>query len=506
MPTKLPLVMSVKVEVVRRSDGRTEPVRGVWPVTFATAKEIREAYGAEISPSHEILAGFTYDEQRNPVPITLDARYVVGYEAAHVNISGASGVATKTSFALFLLYGLLSKSEPSSEYGERSIDSVAAIAFNVKEADLMFIDQLPNSWDELKKWEQHARLSSSIRLWQQAKENYRIDPLKWGKEGKFRFFAPMRFKPTGGVLSQRTDGSVTPFNYALRTLIDSGVGSLYTLFDIEDLDEKALALIVSMTEVAKHKGFSFQELIDEVKKILGGTSSRSGDRGDWFSFGNTTHHKATALKILNRLDYALENQLKGVVLKSENTDNPIPISTLRPGQLWIVDITQLSDKGQRLVFQTIVRTVFRKLEERKILELTGQLTGDLKDFPKHVVIFVDELNKFVPAGREYSGLKADIVEMAARGRSVGMALIGAQQLASKVDEEVLANTSTFAVGRSHPVEIRKTPYAWLAEGLKERAMVLDKGWMLLWHSLHKRPVLIHFPLPLHRITEEIKGK
>jgi len=490
MPTRLPLVMSAKVEVVRRSDGRTEPVRGAWPVAFATAKEIREAYGAEISPEHEVLAGFTYDDQRNPVPISLDARYVLGYEAAHVNISGASGVATKTSYALFLLYGLLA-------YSERSGGSVAAIAFNVKEADLMFIDQLPKSWGELENLK-HARLGPSIRLWLQAKENYGVDPLKWAQERKFKFFAPMHFRPEGGVLSQRRDGVVKPFNYSLSTLIGSGVGSLYTLFDVEDLDEKALALIASMSEVARAESLTFDSLIRKVE-----TSLRGGDKGDWFSFGNTTHHKATAHKILNRMKHAIDNQLKGVVLRSENTDQPIPIRDLRAGQLWVVDITQLSDKGQRLVFQTIVRTVFRKLEDRKSLELTGQLQGELAEFPKHVVIFVDELNKFVPAGREYSALKGEIVEMAARGRSIGMALVGAQQLASKVDEEVLANTSTFAVGRSHAVEIRKPPYAWLAEGLKERAMVLDKGWMLLWHSLHKRPVLIHFPLPLHKIYEEM---
>lgn len=490
MPTKLPLVMSAKVEVVRRSDGRTEPVRGTWPVTFATAKEIREAYGAEISPEHEILAGFTYDDQRNPVPIGLDARYVVGYEAAHMNIAGASGVATKTSYALFLLYGLLAHSEQHD-------GSIAAIAFNVKEADLMFIDNLPGSWEELRKWQQHARLEPSIRLWFQAKEEYGLDPIKWSSEQKIKFFAPMHFRPEGGVLSQRRDKNVMPFNYALNTLIRSGVGSLYTLFDPEDLDEKALALIASMSEVARERNLTFETLISEVQESL------SKGKGDWFRLGNTTHHKATANKILNRMRHAIDNQLKGVILKSEHTDQPIPIDELRPGDLWVIDITQLSDKGQRLVFQTVVREVFQKLEERKSLELTGQLQGDLAEFPKHVAIFVDELNKFVPAGRQYSPLKGEIIEMAARGRSVGMALIGAQQLASKVDEEVLANTSTFAVGRSHAVEIRKPPYAWLAKGLQEKAMILEKGWMLLWHTLHKRPVLIHFPLPLHRIYEEI---
>lgn len=491
MPSKLPLVMSAKVEVVRRSDGRTEPVRGTWPVTFATAKEIREAYGAEISPEHEVLAGFTYDDQGNAVPIGIDARYVIGYEAAHINIAGASGVATKTSYALFLLFGLLAHSE---HHG----GSVATIAFNVKEADLMLIDRLPEKWEDLERWQQHARLGPSIRLWLQARDDYGLDPIAWVQQQKFKFFAPMHFRPQGGVLSQRRN-DVQPFNYSLGTLIKSGVGSLYALFDPEDLDEKALALIASMSEVAKTENLTFEELIKEVGESLKRV-------GDWFTFGNTTHHKATAHKILNRMKHAVDNQLKGVILKSESTDQPIPINTLRPGQLWVIDITQLSDKGQRLVFQTIVRTVFQKLEERKNLELTDQLQGDLAAFPRHVVIFVDELNKFVPAGKEYSALKGEIVEMAARGRSIGMALCGAQQLASKVDEEVLANTSTFAVGRSHAVEIRKPPYAWLPEGLKERAMVLDKGWMLLWHTLHKRPVLIHFPHPLHRIYEEITGE
>jgi hypothetical protein len=71
---------------------------------------------------------------------------------------------------------------------------------------------------------------------------------------------------------------------------------------------------------------------------------------------------------------------------------------------------------------------------------------------------------------------------------------------------VLANTSTFAVGRSHPVEIRKPPYEWLAEGLKQKATLLDKGWMLLWHTMHNRPVLVHFPIPLHRLKEETRGQ
>jgi DNA helicase HerA-like ATPase len=489
MPTQIPVVVSARAEVVRRSDGRREPIRGTWPVTFASAKEIREAYGAQISPEHEILAGFTYDNRKDPVPIGLDARYVVGYEAAHINISGASGVATKTSYALFLLYALLAHSE-------RHDGGVAAIAFNVKEADLMFVDAVP-TWKELDQVKDHPRWGPSVRLWRQAKEHYGLDPIRWAQESRFRFFAPMHFRPEGGVLSQRRD-NVDAFDYGLQSLIKAGVGALYALFDPGDLDEKAVVLIASMADLAERRSLTFESLISEVR------SAMQRSKGDWFELDGITHHRATANKILNRLHHALEKQLKGVVLKAENTDRPIPLKDLRPGQLWVVDITQLSDKGQRLIFQTVVRTVFRFLEERKAAEITGRWESDeLQQYPKHVVIFVDELNKFVPAGREFSVLKGDIVEIAARGRSVGLSLLGAQQLASKVDEEVLANTSTFAVGRSHPVEIRKPPYGWLAEGLKQKATLLDKGWMLLWHTLHNRPVLVHFPIPLHHLKKEI---
>lgn len=491
MPTQIPVVVSARAEVVRRSDGRMEPIRGTWPVAFASAKEIREAYGAQIPPEHEVLAGFTYDNHRDPVPIGLDARYVVGYEAAHINISGASGVATKTSYALFLLYGLLAHSEQHD-------GGVAAIAFNVKEADLMFLDDLP-TWEELDRAKDHPRWGPSVRLWRRAKEDYGLDPIRWAQEGRFCFFAPMHYRPEGEVLSQRSDAEA--FSYGLQSLIDAGVGALYALFDPDDLDERAVALIASMADVAKEKNLTFEGLIREVRSAM----QQGQNRGDWFQLGDIPHHKATANKILNRLRHALDNQLKGVVRKVENTDNPIPLKELRPGQLWVVDITQLSDKGQRLVFQTVVRTVFRLLEERKAAEITQRLKeSELQNYPKHVVIFVDELNKFVPSGREFAVLKGEIIEIAARGRSVGFSLLGAQQLASKVDEEVLANTSTFAVGRSHPVEIRKPPYGWLAEGLKQKTTLLDKGWMLLWHTLHNRPVLVHFPIPLHHLKKETR--
>src|SRR5207244_3013811 len=62
-----------------------------------------------------------------------------GSRGAHVNVSGVSGVATKTTYALFLLYALF-HSPVLGGYGANT----KALVFNVKGEDLMWLDR-PNA-------------------------------------------------------------------------------------------------------------------------------------------------------------------------------------------------------------------------------------------------------------------------------------------------------------------------------------------------------------------------
>ncbi|HKV42597.1 MAG TPA: ATP-binding protein, partial [Blastocatellia bacterium] len=62
--------------------------------------------------------------------------FLDGSRGAHVNISGISGVATKTSYATFLLYGLF-----NSGILEEQVTNTRAIIFNVKGEDLLFLDK-----------------------------------------------------------------------------------------------------------------------------------------------------------------------------------------------------------------------------------------------------------------------------------------------------------------------------------------------------------------------------
>ncbi|MGH9821914.1 MAG: ATP-binding protein, partial [Blastocatellia bacterium] len=85
-------------------------------------------------------------EHKFPMGLSRDGEVVYGNlefldgsRGAHVNISGISGVATKTSYATFLLYGLF-----NSGILEDHVTNTRAIIFNVKGEDLLFLDK-PNS-------------------------------------------------------------------------------------------------------------------------------------------------------------------------------------------------------------------------------------------------------------------------------------------------------------------------------------------------------------------------
>ncbi len=82
--------------------------------------------------TRRVPAGLSRDDE----PVYLDLEFLDGSRGAHVNISGISGVATKTTYALFLLYALFH----SPALGAYRTNT-KAIIFNVKGEDLMWLDR-----------------------------------------------------------------------------------------------------------------------------------------------------------------------------------------------------------------------------------------------------------------------------------------------------------------------------------------------------------------------------
>ena len=79
----------------------------------------------------KVPVGFGRDGQ----PVYINFEFVDGTRGAHVSISGVSGIATKTSFALFLLHSILNSGVLAGE-----AHNTKMLVFSVKGEDLLFLD------------------------------------------------------------------------------------------------------------------------------------------------------------------------------------------------------------------------------------------------------------------------------------------------------------------------------------------------------------------------------
>jgi len=497
--THRPVIREALAKVITRSDGRSEPLIRKHPVYLADRNEIIEAYSANINDEDRFLVGFTKDANNNFVPVYADFDYIFGYNGAHINISGASGLAAKTSYALFLILSALAYSKKYPKKG------VAIVAFNVKERDLLEITKFKEKFSDLtevvKILNSNKRLKTSAQLWKEA-GNEGINPFELLNDKNIKIYEPGK-----------------DFKFGFMDLIELGEGTidlLRLLFDKEDLNENFEALLYAILNEygTKDKVFSFNDIVKDLRSKLSQKTSNQ-QKSTRYSYqyifiGGIPIHKATVGKFLRRIEVVLRQLDKIIDAHQPRVGKYIKLGAdLRAGNMIVINIEPLPDRGKRLVFLSVLKILNKILEAKKEGEKEIELFGDhydLDEFPSRIVVFVDELNKFAPRGKEYSSIKAPIIDIAARGRSIGLSLIGAQQMASQVDQEILANCSTFVVGRSHPIEISGKAYDWLKGGLRERVTFLKQGELIMYHAIHSAPVLIYFPIPLHRIPQHQHGK
>ncbi len=147
----------------------------------------------------------------------------------------------------------------------------------------------------------------------------------------------------------------------------------------------------------------------------------------------------------------------------------------------VVAIQSLHEQAQRFVVGALLNETFAEKEA------TGQR------LPLSVVV-LDELNKYAP--REgHSPLKEMLVDIAQRGRSLGVLLVGAQQTASRVAGEVLENAAIRVSGRLDAAEAERAEYGWMLPSTRARARLLKPGTMVVSQPAIPVPLVVTFPFP-----------
>jgi uncharacterized protein len=153
----------------------------------------------------------------------------------------------------------------------------------------------------------------------------------------------------------------------------------------------------------------------------------------------------------------------------------------RQAQVTVVDIHNLNDRAKRFVVGVVLRRTF---EEKERSGSPDPLT----------FVVLDELNKYAPRDGS-SPIKEILLDIAERGRSLGIILVGAQQTASEVERRIIANSAVRIVGRLDAAEAQREEYGFLPRAQRQRATIVKPGTMILSQPQLPVPLVLEFPFP-----------
>jgi DNA helicase HerA-like ATPase len=463
-----------KAAVLSNDDDIYMPVPCDFPVRFADEAGIHVALGVDKIPEKfRVPAGLIRMSNGEQCVVYLDMRYVLGPEGAHVNISGISGLATKTSYVMFLLQSILQTTERT---GMR--DKIGVIILNVKHGDLLRIDEPPANDLEPEQKELWRRLGLEPKPFDRVRYL-----LPYGKE------TPRTGSPNSFHVLKRNW-----FLYAY-SLEDTYNKLDLLLSQIPDPWDTIGALIGEITQGLsdpKTGEWGPSGKWSQVRNwdtLLDGPPLFDPNKGQVNSVGDV---RATSVarfrRILRRI---VKTRQSGLFVSQRDRDTKSlseEIAKIRGGDVIVVDIAKLTDDEQTLVFGDILRTIYA---------LYAEEGSEDEDLPEKVIIFVDELNKYAPARERESPIIEQVLDISERGRSLGVVLFGAEQFMSAVHERVAGNCSTIVVGRSGSAELSAIHYRFLDPAVKANIVRLEKGELVLSHAIYRQPIKIVFPKPAY---------
>lgn len=473
----------VRAKVVCNTKNIYIPLQNNSKVMLATAEEINYALGLD-NIKNPLVCGYLemYDGTKNSekvtLPVKLNSKFIIGPEGAHLNISGISGLASKTSYAMFLLKAIQDRYIESE-----SEDSVAFVLFNVKGKDLLAIDQINDFSDEAnpdteKKstFEKYQKLGLTPEPFKNVKYYYPYsipntrhwntymtpeeveDNIKKRKAKKYKYIYKYD-KENLDLMFANIDDSTQTMD-SIITYIMSGQGKFGQINDWQE----------------------FLEAIKEKCSPGGGKNDNEIPVASWRKF----------YRIINKS--ISDNKIFARDIREDNNETRIgdALKYIKKNEVHVIDIAKLSEDKQAYVFGDAVRAIYD-------LQL-GQFSGDENvDPPSRIVIFIDELNKY--ASKETpknSPILRQVLDVAERGRSLGVVLFAAEQFRSAIHDRVTGNCSTHAYGRTNTIELTKADYKSVPPVYKTMMTRLKQGEYIIQNPVFRSLLNIKFPKPIYK--------
>ncbi|MGZ5129036.1 MAG: ATP-binding protein [Actinomycetota bacterium] len=483
---ELGIMPGAKVRTARVAVTRVDPE--VWvspdpgePVERAVGEERAKAlYVDEMGRPLPVGIG------RDELPVHVDLDFFDGRKGGHMSISGISGVATKTSFALFFLRMLTSS---PGIVGEGAAN-LRVLVFNVKGEDLLWLDTPNRFFDEAAAagwaalgaepapfpsvcfWAPPRRRSGDVLLpdtggRQQGVEVFTWTPREFIDEDLMQFLLTDANDQRNQLPFIRERVQAQLKRFAVDVV---GMPGAVVLRDPRDATGGSWRGQEVRVEAGERIITDLQTLVDAIGEFL---EPESGDDADPSWSGRVMPGTVSAFMRRMHAGAARMGQLVRAGESHRIDRSRASVS--------VVAIQSLHDQAQRFVVGALLNETFAEMEE------TGQR------LPLSVIV-LDELNKYAP--REgHSPLKEMLIDIAQRGRSLGVLLVGAQQTASRVASEVLENAAFRVTGRLDAAEAERAEYGWMLPSTRARARLLKPGTMVISQPAIPVPLVVTFPFP-----------
>lgn len=467
----------VKAKVIGNTENIYIPVQNGSGVFLATAEEIAWALG--LSPEDiknpvvcgylEMYEGINEKDAKVFLPVNINADFLLGPEGAHLNISGISGLAAKTSYAMFIMKAIQHKAILKDD-----ISNIAFIFLNVKGRDLLSIDE-PAKYEP-------AKNSYLKKLY----EALGLDTNPF-KNVKY-------FYPYGGVNGVRSYVRKEQFErqvrdkkaYRYKYLYEQDKDNLDLMF--ANIDDPNQTIDSILNYIISGQGtFSsvtnWTNFLEEIsQRCKPGGNDKEIPVASWRKF------KRIAKKAI---DSEMSIFARAVDESQGETRLQDAIKKIKKNDVFVVDVAKQDEDMQAFVFGDIMRTV----HSLKLGEYDEELDSSP---PQKIVIFIDELNKYASSDvPKNSPILRQLLDIAERGRSLGIVLFSAEQFRSAIHDRITGNCSTHAYGRTNAIEISKNDYRFVPSVYKNMMTRLKQGEYIIQNPIFRSLLNIKFPEPLY---------
>lgn len=460
-----------RAKVTHNTKGDYTPVHNNSKVFLATENEITVALGLD-KVENPLVCGslkmYEGTDDEVTLPVKLNAKFLLGSEGAHLNISGISGLAAKTSYAMFLMKSI---QDTYASVADED-DSVAFVLFNVKGRDLMAIDRPNDEADDIIS-EEYAKLGLTTTPFKQAK-----------------YYVPYSGTNQSTYLS-RDD---------VASYVDAGKLKKYKY--VYSDDKEGIEMMFANVEDPN------QTMEAIVSKIIDENDSDFGDLSDWGDFlarvsENSQKGSSGSKGEISVLSWRKFKRIVNKAIKNDDmfanrvlTDKSEcrladALKHIKKNEVHVIDIAKLQEDKQAFVFGDVVKTIYN-------LKL-GEYDSEGVKPPARIVIFIDELNKYASSDvPKSSPILRQILDVTERGRSLGVVLFGAEQFRSAIHKRVTGNCATHAYGRTNSIETSTGEYKSLPETYRNMLTRLSQGEYLIQNPVFRSLLKIRFPKPIYK--------